>query len=127
MLHGLLMGTTALAAFFWMRQLYPDDVRICQAATFAVIAFSQLLYALACRSRGLTVVHLGLTTNRALLAAIALSGLLQIGAVYLAGIGQAWRRPEVWGVLSLAILPFAVVELVKVVRPQRSCVAAAAQ
>jgi Ca2+-transporting ATPase len=118
--HGLLMGVTAMAAFVWMRSLYPDDLRVAQAVTFAVIAFAQLFYALACRSRRITLWHLGLTTNRALLAAVALSGLLQIGAVYLAGIGDAWRRPEVWPVFLLAIVPMALVELVKLLRKPRA-------
>jgi Ca2+-transporting ATPase len=117
--HGLLMGVTALAAFLWMRSLYPDDLRVAQAVTFAVIAFAQLFYALACRSRRITLWRLGLMTNRTLLAAVALSGLLQIGAVYLAGIDDAWRRPEVWPVFLLAIVPMALVEAVKLVRGPR--------
>ncbi|MBN8624010.1 MAG: cation-translocating P-type ATPase [Planctomycetes bacterium] len=118
--HGLLMGVTALAAFVWMQSLYPDDLRVAQAVTFAVIAFAQLFYALACRSRRITLWRLGLMTNRTLLAAVALSGLLQIGAVYLAGIDDAWRRPEVWPVFLLAIVPMALVEMVKLLRRPRA-------
>lgn len=111
--HGFLVGGISFVAFLGMLRFYPGEPTAARAVTFCVIAFAQLFYALACRSRRRTVWQLGLLTNRALAGALALSGVLQLGAAALAGETRVWTDPRVWALGALALVPLLVCELVK--------------
>ena len=97
-----------------------DEASLPRARTmaFCVVSFAFILFALACRSPRYTIWELGAFSNTALLAAIALSGLLQLSVVTL-----PFARPVFdtaahfgweWALLGvLALTPVTVVELAK--------------
>jgi magnesium-transporting ATPase (P-type) len=74
----------------------------------------------AARSRTATAFELGLLSNRFLLAAVAASALLQLGVVFLPFVQpffgvKAIPSAEEWGlIVTLAVLPAALIELGKV-------------
>jgi Ca2+-transporting ATPase len=86
-----------------------------QTTTFCVAAFAQLFFAIGCRSERRTAIEVGFFRNPALLAAIAISSLLQVAAVTLpftrpvfevkTDLGNAWLL-----VIALALVPLAVIE-----------------
>ncbi|MBL8793026.1 MAG: cation-translocating P-type ATPase [Planctomycetia bacterium] len=121
LLYGLLMAVVALLGFAVM---YRDNVANLDAArtvAFCTMAYSQLFYALACRSLSHTMPELGLFSNPPLFAAIALSGILQ-AVLVLAPFArpvsgttmlEAWQ----WGlILGLALTPVTLIETAKLVR-----------
>jgi Ca2+-transporting ATPase len=119
-LHGALVAAVCVAAFWLVWR--GDEARLDHARTvaFCVSAFSQLLFAIGCRSDRLTAVQLGFFGNPALLLAIALSALLQVAVVTMPPtqpvFGVAAHPGDDWPlVLGLAVIPLAVIELAKVV------------
>jgi len=85
---------------------------------FCVMVFGQLFLALAARSRSLTFWQLGPTTNLYVIAAVALSGLLQFGILSLFFTRTIFQTtmlsPMQWILLlSLSIVPVTVIELIK--------------
>ena len=117
-LHGAVVAGAILAAF--LVAFRGDQGRLSHARTitFCVAAFSQLLFAFACRSRRRTAWECGLATNPTLLAAVTVAGLLQVSVVTL-----PFARPvfEVGGEIGIewafaavvSCLPLAVVEACK--------------
>lgn len=95
-----------------------------QTVTFCVAAFAQLFFAIGCRSDRRTALAIGFGRNPALLAAIVLSGLLQLAVVMLPaarpvfevsrGLGIEWLV-----VLGLAVVPVTVIEVRKWVAGRR--------
>jgi magnesium-transporting ATPase (P-type) len=91
-----------------------------QTTTFCVAAFAQLLFAIGCRSDRFTAFGIGFFRNPALLAAIAISALLQVAVVTLpvarpvfevrSELGSGWPF-----VIGLALVPVTVIEAVKLV------------
>jgi Ca2+-transporting ATPase len=83
-----------------------------------VAAFAQLFFAIGCRSDRRTAFEIGFFRNPALLAAIAISALLQIVVVTLpvarpvfeveADLGSGWPF-----VIGLALVPVSVIEVAK--------------
>ena len=117
--HGLLIAASALATFqiAWSRS--SGDIELARLTTFCVIAFSQLFFALSCRSARLTFWQLGLGTNRPLVAAVAASALLQAGATallaYQKDLIKALADPWICGAaFVLALLPVACFEAGKI-------------
>jgi Ca2+-transporting ATPase len=99
-----------------------DEAR---TVAFAIMAFSQLLLSLAFQSPRHTLPELGPFSNAYLLGAIAISGLVQLGALTLS------FAPAVFGVtadplgywtlvLLLSLAPVSVVEAVKLVATTRA-------
>jgi Ca2+-transporting ATPase len=125
LLHGTLLAAVGLAGFAAAYQGEPDRIPHARTMTFCVLAFSQLLFAVACRSQRFTLPELGLWSNPQLLAAIVLSSLLQLTVVTL-----AFARPvfEVateldltdWALtLGLAALPVTLIEIGKLLGIRR--------
>ncbi|MFM7243689.1 MAG: cation-translocating P-type ATPase [Planctomycetaceae bacterium] len=119
-LHGALVAAVCVAAF-WLAWR-GDEARLDHARTvaFCVAAFSQLLFAIGCRSDRLTAVQLGFFGNPALLVAIALSTLLQVAVVTLPPTQPVFEVAAHPGgdwplVLGLAVIPLAVIEAAKLV------------
>jgi len=116
--HGALVAAVMIAAF-WL-SWRGDEARLPHARTmtFCVAAFAQLFFAVGCRSDRATAVELGFFGNPALLAAIAISALLQVTIVTLpqaqsvfavgSSLGSDWLL-----VLGLALLPVTAIELLK--------------
>ncbi len=126
--HGLIVAAAAVAAFWISWRGDPTRLAHARAVTFCVAAFSQLFFAIGCRSDRRTALQLGFLGNPALLLAIMLSGLLQVTVVTLppaqsvfevgATLGREWPL-----VIGLALVPVTVIEAAKAVagmlRPAR--------
>jgi len=120
-LYGMLMAVAALIGFAVVYRGEANNLPAARTVAFCTMAYSQLFYALACRSLRHTMPELGLFSNPSLFAAIALSGALQ-AALVLMPFAQpmfgttplaAWQ----WGlILSLALTPVTLIEAAKLVR-----------
>jgi len=117
--YGSLMAMVGLVAFAVVYQQDSANLPQARTVTFCVLAFTQLLFAVSCRSERYTLIQLGLFSNPQLVAAIVVSGLLQLSVVTL-----PFARPifEVasdlslrhWGlVLGLALIPVSLIETTK--------------
>ena len=119
--HGTLIATVAGLGFWLIYQ--GDETHLARARTvaFCVTAFSQLFFAIGCRSQTSTMLNLGLLTNPHLLGAIVISGLLQFCVVTLpftqpvfeVASHLSWEWLLI-GVLSLA--PVTIIEVAKITR-----------
>ncbi len=119
--HGTLIATVAGLGFWLIYQ--GDETHLARARTvaFCVTAFSQLFFAIGCRSQTSTMLNLGLLTNPHLLGAIVISGLLQLCVVTLpfaqpvfeVATHLSWEWLLI-GVLSLA--PVTIIEVAKITR-----------
>ena len=115
---GLLFGAVSL----WSGYRYWAEQRPeWQTAIFAVLTFSQLGFAMGCRSENVTAFALGLFSNRAMLLAVALTALLQTILVgtqlghYAFGI-QPLSAAALVFCLSVSAIPFFWLELEKWLR-----------
>jgi P-type Ca2+ transporter type 2C len=118
--HGVLVAAASLLAFWWTWQGEPARLPHARTVTFCVAAFSQLLFAIGCRSDRVTAFELGFFTNPWLLGAIAVSVLLQVSVVTLpyaqdvfqvgAELGGDWLL-----VAGLSLVPVTLIELAKLV------------
>ncbi len=116
--HGVIVAAVALVAFRLSWGGDPARLPHARTVTFCVAAFSQLFFAIGCRSDRRTAFELGFFTNPWLLAAVAVSALLQLTVVtlpYAQGVfevgtqlGRDWLV-----VLGLALVPVTVIELAK--------------
>jgi P-type Ca2+ transporter type 2C len=80
-LHGMLVAAATAGGFWFVEQGQPERFDQARTVAFCVLACSQLCFSLACRSERHTLPELGLFTNPYLLAAIAISGVLQMGVI----------------------------------------------
>jgi Ca2+-transporting ATPase len=115
--HGSLVAAVTLIAFWltWRGSAEPAALERAQTTTFCVAAFAQLLFAIGCRSDRYTAFGIGFFRNPALLAAIAISALLQVAVVTLpvtrpvfevrSELGSGWPL-----VIGLALVPVTVIE-----------------
>jgi Ca2+-transporting ATPase len=118
LLHGLLVAAVTLVGFHMSGGAGDASVDEARTVTFCVAAFSQLLFAIACRSDRLTAVSLGVFRNPALLVAIAVSTLLQVTVVMLPQTQSVFASGHMpartWLLVAgLAVVPVTVVEIVK--------------
>ena len=119
--HGMLIASAAAIGFWLVYRGDPAQLARARTVAFSVMAFSQLFYAIGCRSPRYTMPQIGLLSNPFLLGAIAISVLLQLSVMTL-----PWAQPvfEVathltWEWVPLALLslaPVTVIEIVKLVR-----------
>jgi Ca2+-transporting ATPase len=117
--HGLLI---AMAAGIGFAIVYPEagDHRLERARTvaFCVMSYSQLLFAISCRSDRRTLWDLGLFSNPHLLVAILFSGLVQLAVVTLpvaqpvfetyASLTHEWLL-----IAGLALAPMMIIEITR--------------
>ncbi len=88
-----------------------DKVQHARTVAFCTMVFSQLFFAFSARSQTLTIRKLGLLTNRKMIAAVAVSVLLQLAVVYLPGLSDAFRTAQLgWEEWAL-ILPISLMAL----------------
>jgi Ca2+-transporting ATPase len=116
--RGLLVAAATGAGFLMAGGASGGDVRHARAVAFAVMAFAQMLFALAFRSERRTVPELGPFSNPSMLVAVALAALAQ-GLV----LEAPWLRPWFqidrplgtdWALVGvLALAPVTAVELWK--------------
>jgi len=118
LLHGAIIAAVAIVAFWGTYRGDAQRLPHARTVTFCVAAFSQLFFALACRSRRRTFWELGVFGNPLLIAAVVLSALLQVSIVMLPfarpmfEVGTDLARS--WGfILLLAIIPLVAAEGIK--------------
>jgi Ca2+-transporting ATPase len=119
--HGLLIAVAA-AVGFAVVYYGPGDRSLERARTvaFCIMSYSQLFFAIGCRSRTRTLPELGLFTNPHLLGAILFSGLLQLAVVTLPFAQSVFetgaRLAGEWLVIAaLSLAPVSLIELTKLV------------
>ncbi len=118
LVHGVIVAAVAIVAFRWTWGGDPARLPHARTVTFCVAAFSQLFFAIGCRSDRRTAIDLGFFSNPWLLAAVALSALLQVTVVTLpyaqdvfevgSQLGRDWLL-----VIGLALVPVTVIEVAK--------------
>jgi Ca2+-transporting ATPase len=119
--HGFLIAVVAGAGFAWLLGPCGASMPQARAAAFAITAFTQLFFAIGCRSRRYTMPEVGWFTNPALFWAIAASIVLQVGVMSMP-LTREFLRTETleighWAVvLLLSLLPVTVVETTKLFR-----------
>jgi Ca2+-transporting ATPase len=118
LLHGGLVAAVTLVAFWSLWQGSDDRLPHARTVTFCVAAFTQLFFAVGCRSDRLTAFELGVFGNPARLFAILLSALLHVTAVTLpysqpvfavgTELGHDWLL-----VVLLSLVPLTTIEVLK--------------
>jgi Ca2+-transporting ATPase len=108
---GLLMGTVTLLTQAWA---YRSGSAHWQSMTFTVLTLSQMGHVLAIRSERTSLWQQGLTSNRALFAAVVLTTVLQVATLYVPELHPIFKTEplsavELASCLALsAIVPLAV-------------------
>ncbi len=118
LLHGVLIGGTALAAFAIHYGPHPRMLARARTMAFCVLVFGELFRSLSARSSRLTLARLGLFSNPYLLGAIGVSALLQLSVVTLpftqplfeSATHYTWEWIDVF---VLALIPACTIELAK--------------
>ncbi len=119
--HGMLVAAVAALGFWIIYQGDESQVTRARTVTFCVSAFSQLFFAIGCRSQRFTMPELGLFTNPHLFGAIVISGFLQLSVVTLpfaqpvfdVATHLSWE----WLLIgALAVIPVTIIEVVKLLR-----------
>jgi Ca2+-transporting ATPase len=116
-IHGFIMAAVNIVGFAYA--YLRDGNSYAQATAFYVTTFSQLFFSFSCRSQRYTISKLGVFANPYLLAAIAISGILQMSLLWFAITRQAFfKAPPQFGfdwlvIFSLALIPVSLVELMK--------------
>ncbi|MFM7109215.1 MAG: cation-translocating P-type ATPase [Planctomycetaceae bacterium] len=116
--HGSLVAAVTLGGFWWAWRGDPGRLAHARMLAFCVAAFAQLFFAIGCRSERRTAPEIDFLGNPWLLAAILVSGLLQVAAVALPvaqPVFEVAAQPGAdWPVImGLALVPVTVVEVAK--------------
>ncbi len=119
--HGMLVTAVCVAAFWMAYRGNPEQAERARSITFCVAAFSQLFFAIGCRSDRAIAPRQGFFTNPSLILAILVSAGLQLAVITLPvarevfdvheGVADAWLQ-----ILGLSLIPVTVIELTKMVR-----------
>jgi P-type Ca2+ transporter type 2C len=121
LINGMLVAASGLVAFLLVSRQSDASIDHVRTATFCTVAFSQLFFAIGCRSPRRTMPELGLFSNRYLITAIIVSILLQVGTVTVPGIRHIFGVNEMpkwdwWLIVTLALIPVTVIEFGKLIR-----------
>jgi len=120
-LHGLLIAAAATIGFAIV-YYGPGEGSLERGRTvaFCIMSYSQLFFAIGCRSHTRTLPQLGFFTNPHLLGAILISGALQTGVVLFPFAQSIFDTvtlaPREWLIVGLALAPISVIEVVKLIR-----------
>ncbi len=119
--QGLTVAIASLAAFATGMILHDSHVEHARAIAFSVLVYAELLRSFAARSPSLTVFARGLFSNRALIAAVVASGLLQMTVMLLPFTKRIFFVPDLtatdWLLIGgLSFVPVTLLELFKLVR-----------
>jgi Ca2+-transporting ATPase len=120
--YGVLFAISMGLGFASVRWDERASLETARTVTFFVACFAQMLFALGCRNEELTYPQLGLFSNRAILAAIVVSGLLQVATIAIPSargiFGTVPLSLAHWVLVGLlSLVPISVIETVKLVRP----------
>ncbi len=119
--HGTLVAAVAALGFWIIYQGDNAHVARARTVTFCIMSYSQLFFAIGCRSQRYTMPELGLFSNPHLFGAIVISGLLQLSVVTLPfaqPVFEVTTHPS-WEwllVLLLALTPVTIIEVGKLLR-----------
>ncbi len=117
--HGALIASVAGLGFWLTYQGVESHVGRARTVAFCVTAFSQLFFAIGCRSQRFTMPELGLLSNPQLFGAILISGLLQLSVVTLPFAQPVFEvatnlTPQEWLLIgALSLTPATIVEVGK--------------
>ena len=119
--HGTMVAAVSALGFWFVYQSNDANLPQARTVTFAITAFSQLFFAIGCRSQRLTMPELGLYSNPYLFGAIAISGFLQLSVMMLPFMQPVFKVTEhSWQnwliVCMLALVPVTISELGKLLR-----------
>ena len=114
--QGIFIGAITLIAFILGINYY--SLEIGQTMAFATLSFSQLWQSLNSRSNRLSLIKLGLFTNRYLILAIIISGSLQLGVMLIPAFQQIFKVASLnvfqWTIIILlSFSPIVYVEILK--------------
>lgn len=123
--EGLLLAVIALSAFSLSLFIWQQPIDQARTVTFTVMVAAQLVHAFNCRSDRWSLFHVGVTSNRALLWAVAISLALQVSILTIPVMEPIFKVAslpiEDWELMvAMGLLPLAVVEGVKWVRRQKA-------
>ncbi|HEU0208434.1 MAG TPA: cation transporting ATPase C-terminal domain-containing protein, partial [Candidatus Udaeobacter sp.] len=120
-LHGVVLSAVNIGGFvyFYIR----EEGSYSQATAFYITTFAQLFFSFGCRNQRYTLLpQLGIFTNRHLLTAIVISGILQLSLVWLPLTRKIFfNTAPHFGfdrlvILSLALAPVSLVEITRIGR-----------
>lgn len=119
--HGTLIASVAALGFWLIYQGDAANLHRARTATFCIAAYSQLFFAIGCRSQRFTLPELGLFSNPQFLGAVVVSGLLQLSVVTLSFAQPAFETTaqtssEWLLILLLSIAPVTIIEVGKLLR-----------
>jgi P-type Ca2+ transporter type 2C len=121
LLHGTLIAIVGAVGFWIVYQGDESHLSRARTVTFCITAYSQLFFAIGCRSQRFTMPELGPFSNPHLFAAIVVSFLLQLSVVTLpfaqSVFEVATHLSWEWILIGLlAITPVTIIEIVKLLR-----------
>jgi Ca2+-transporting ATPase len=122
--EGLMLAVIALSAFAYSLFVWQQPIDQARTVTFTVMVAAQLVHAFNCRSDRWSLFHVGVTTNHALIWAVAASLVLQVGLLTIPVMEPIFKVAPLpiqdWELMvAMALLPLAIVETVKWLRRQR--------
>jgi Ca2+-transporting ATPase len=126
LLQGALIASVALVAFAIVYHRDPGRIDRARSVAFAVLAFSQLIYALTCRSLGKPLSTLSPFSNPRLLLGIAFAAMLQFFVLFVPFARPLFRIDLDVGVglalllVALATLPAVLIEIVRTLSYRRT-------
>jgi Ca2+-transporting ATPase len=126
MAQGVMLAAIALGAFAYSLYGLHQEVDQARTVAFTVMVITQLVHAFNCRSERRSLFHLGLWTNRPLLLAFSLSLGIQIAVLIIPAAAPVFKIAPLsivdWvGIGVVGVLPFLLMELMKVLGRQRGC------
>jgi Ca2+-transporting ATPase len=126
---GAIMAGTALFAFWHFlpdarHAPSPHALAHARAIVFAILAVGPLAYSFSCRSERKTLLSLGVFSNRALWGAALIGLLLAAITIYVPPLRPLFKTAplsatDVAWVLALSLVPFVLVETIKLILPRR--------
>ncbi|MBS0149585.1 MAG: cation-translocating P-type ATPase [Nitrospira sp.] len=122
--EGLLLAVIALSTFSLSLFIWQQPIDQARTVTFTVMVVAQLVHAFNCRSDRWSLFHVGVTTNRALIWALAASLALQVGILTIPILEPIFKVAplpiEDWELMvAMGLLPLVVVEGVKWLRRRK--------
>ncbi|MDO5716738.1 MAG: calcium-translocating P-type ATPase, SERCA-type [Tissierellia bacterium] len=120
-LQSIAIAAATLISFNWALNLYPDSITHARTIVFSTLILSELLRAFSSRSLDRPLWEIGLLTNKKMISAVSISFSLLLVALYIPFMqtifdtfALGWKDWRI--VVSLAIVPFIVGELYKVLK-----------
>ena len=119
--HGALIAAVAVVAYYVVYGGSGQYLPRARTVAFCTIAYAQLFFAFGCRSQRYALPQLGAFTNRWLLAAIAVSALLQLAVVTLPFLRPLFKTAPLlvsdWLlIVVMALTPVTFIEVTKLIR-----------